>query len=216
MKSLLGIYLADILRGKDILDIGCGYGWCEVAFLKKDPKSITGIEITESDLKTIRENVKDERVSLAVSGATELPFANDSFDTVVSWEVIEHIPQGTEDKMFSEVARVLRRGGSFYLSTPHASFFSNLLDPAWMVAGHRHYSRKRLEGYAKRNGFSVEQVEICGGWWNVFSIVNMYVAKWVFRRKSFFGEYFVRKENDEYNGTKKSGFANIFICFKKI
>jgi 2-polyprenyl-3-methyl-5-hydroxy-6-metoxy-1,4-benzoquinol methylase len=215
LKSVSFVKAEDIV-GKNILDIGCGYGWCEVAFLQHNPKAITGIEISENDLETIRKNVTDGRLSVQVSGATKLPFPDGSFDTVVSWEVIEHIPVGTEDTMFSEVSRVLKPGGSFYLSTPHMSFFSNLFDPAWLLIGHRHYSRSRLERHAKKNGFAVERVEIRGGLWTVLSIINMYVAKWVFRRQSFYNDYFVRKENTEYNESTESGFANIFVQFKKL
>jgi 2-polyprenyl-3-methyl-5-hydroxy-6-metoxy-1,4-benzoquinol methylase len=213
LKSVNFVSEGDV-RGKKILDIGCGYGWCEVAFLDKDPKSITGIEISERDLATIRKNVTDSRISTEVSGATSLPFQDASFDTVVSWEVIEHIPVKTESLMFSEANRVLKPGGSFYLSTPHWSFFSNLLDPAWLLVGHRHYSRGRLARYARNAGLSVERVEIRGGWWSLFSLVNMYVAKWVFRRTSFYNDVFVRKEDAEYNDSS-DGFANIFVHFKK-
>lgn len=204
----------DILN-RDILDIGCRFGWCEVAFLKRDPKTMTGIEVSEDDLETVRENVRDERVTLAVSGATKLPFADRSFDTVVSWEVLEHIPVGTEHEMFSEVNRVLRPGGSFYFSTPNASFFSNLLDPAWLIAGHRHYSASRLTAYVDKAGLTVENVEILGSWWSIFSVVNMYVAKWLFRRSSFFNDKFVRREDEEYNRPQSAGFANVFMHCRK-
>lgn len=217
LKSVTFVHDTDI-KDKNILDIGCGYGWCEVAFLKRDPNAITGIEISEKDLETIRKNIIDTRMSLAVSGATKLPFEDESFDTVVSWEVIEHIPKGTELEMFSEVKRVLKKGGSFYLSTPHASFFSSILDPAWWLAGHRHYSEKRLTNYGKNTSLPVERVEIAGGWWSLFSIVNMYVSKWIFRRQSFFNDYFLEKEDSEYNdkGSNKKGFANIFVHFRKV
>lgn len=214
LKSVTFVHDADI-QEKDILDIGCGYGWCEIAFLRRNPNAITGIEISEKDLETIRKNVTDPRVSLFVSGATKLPFQDESFDTVVSWEVIEHIPKGTENKMFSEVRRVLKKNGSLYLSTPHASFFSNMFDPAWWLAGHRHYSKKSLESYGKRNSFSVERTEVAGGWWSIFSIINMYISKWIFRRQSFFSNYFLKKENVEYNDPHKNGFANIFVHFRK-
>ena len=214
LKSVAFVRDADI-QNKNILDIGCGYGWCEVAFLKRSPNAITGIEISEKDFETIRKNVIDTRVTLAVSGATKLPFEDGSFDTVVSWEVIEHIPVGTEDRMFAEVTRVLKNGGSFYLSTPHASFFSSILDPAWWFAGHRHYSKRSLIRYGQEASLSVERVEIAGGWWSLFSIINMYVAKWIFRRQSFFNDYFLKKENAEYNDPSREGFANIFVHFRK-
>lgn len=78
----------------------------------------------------------------------ELPFENESFDTVVCWEVIEHLPENSEHALFVEVNRVLKVGGAFSLSTPHDSLVSKLLDPAWWLMSHRHYSKGSLLGYA--------------------------------------------------------------------
>ncbi len=202
------------IRDKQILDIGCGFGWCEVSFLKRGARHITGIEISEADLDTIRKNVNDERVTTFVASATRLPFPDESFDTVVSWEVIEHIPRGAESQMFSEVARVLKKGGTFYLSTPHLSFWATMLDPAWWLLGHRHYSVFQLVRFARQASLRVEQTLVRGGWWTVLSVLNMYVAKWLFRRSMFFGADFVHNENMEYRSTR-DGFANIFARFKK-
>lgn len=203
------------IEGKEILDIGCGYGWCELNFLKRGAKNIVGAEIAEEDLLTIKKNIIDERVSVVVASAIDLPFPDESFDTVVSWEVIEHIPKGTEEKMFAEVHRVLKKGGAFYLSTPHWSFWAMLLDPAWWLIGHRHYSREHLGRYARKTSFAFETVAVRGSWWNIFSILNMYFSKWVFRKWMLMSEMFVRKENAEYE-SNRTGFTNIFAKFKKI
>lgn len=198
---------------KSILNIGCGFGWCELNFLGRGVKQMTGTEISEDDLKTARENILDKRVSFVVGSAIQLPFPSNSFDTVVSWEVIEHIPKKTENVMFAEVFRVLKPRGIFYLSTPHFGFFSNILDPAWWLVGHRHYSKQLLSSYARKNNFRMIEVTVKGKWWMLFSLVNMYVSKWIFRRRPFFGEFFARKEREEY--LKDDGFGNIFVKFQK-
>lgn len=202
------------LKGKTALDIGCGYGWCELDFLNRGVTKIIGVEQSEKDLETIQKNINNDRLELKVSSATNLPFEPNSFDTIVSWEVIEHIPKGTEKMMFSEVTRVLRPGGTFYLSTPHRSFFSNALDPAWWLIGHRHYSLKQLAKFANdTSSLRIELVNIKGGWWSLLSILNLYISKWIFRRKPIFETFFSEKENLEY--VADNGFANIFIKFRK-
>lgn len=202
------------VKGKDILNIGCGFGWCELNFLGRGVRQMTGMEISEEDLKTARENIVDEKVKFCVGSAIELPFPDQSFDTVVSWEVIEHIPKNNENRMFDEVARVLRSGGVFYLSTPHASFFSNMLDPAWWLIGHRHYSRRQLTMYAEKNGFDVVDVKIKGRWWMLFSVLNMYISKWILRRDPLFKDMFSQKDHEEYMAD--DGFGDIFIKMKKV
>lgn len=200
------------IKDKDILDIGCGYGWCELNLLARGVKKISAIEISENALKTIRQNIKDRRLTLKTGDTAQLPFENESFDTIVSWEVLEHIPKHTEQPMFKEVRRVLRKGGFFYLSTPNKNVFSNIFDPAWWF-GHRHYSVKNLRRFAKINGFGVVEEKIIGKWWTVFSIINLYVSKWLLGRKRMFNSFFDKKEDRELFS---KGFVNIFIKFKKL
>lgn len=229
MKNILGEKPKDILRGrllasvnfvndsdlkdKEVLDIGCGFGWCELNFLNRGVKKITGIEITEDDLKNIKQNLTDERLALDVGSAINLPFANESFDTVVSWEVIEHIPERAENKMFAEVYRVLKPGGYFYLSTPNNSFFTKILDPAWWFVKHRHYSAQDLMKYSKEAGFETSEIKTVGGWWSLISILDLYISKWIFRRPKFFKIFLDEKEDREY---AVAGFTNLFIKCKKI
>ena len=68
----------------------------------------------------MRRHFDDERVEFRVASATDLPFEDASFDTVVCWEVLEHLPKTSEQRAFDEIHRVLRPGGTLYLSTPHA------------------------------------------------------------------------------------------------
>lgn len=98
----------DILN-KIILDIGCGCGWFELYAIKKKCKKIFGIDVTEKDLKSARDNISDKRVSFKVDNAINLSFEDNLFDTVVSWDVIEHIPKNSEKLMFGEVGRVLKK-----------------------------------------------------------------------------------------------------------
>ncbi len=200
------------LHGKRVLDIGCGFGWFEVEALKRGVGSIIGIEMTEKDLATAKAHVRDSRARFEIGGALKVPLPDAGADTVVSWEVIEHIPKGTESKMFAEVSRVLAPGGTFYLSTPNATFFSNALDPAWWLIGHRHYRTKDLERYGAAHGLVAEEPRVVAGWLTLLEVLNMYVAKWVFRRRPFFEDWFMKRLDEEY---ARPGFVNVFIRFRK-
>ncbi len=201
------------IKSKKVLDIGCGYGWCEIDFLKRGVKKIVGTEITTSDLKTAKKYIKNPKAEFVVAGATKLPFPDNSFDTVVSWEVIEHIPKNSENQMFSEVNRVLKKGGTFYLSTPFRHIISNSLDPAWWLIGHRHYSKKQLTDYAKRNGFKVEKSYVKGRFFQAYAWVDMYIWKWIFKRRAFYTKKLDEKIDREYD--LEGGYANIFVKFRK-
>lgn len=201
------------LKDKEVLDLGCGFGWFELNALARGVKKIIGTEISEEDLKTAKENIKDKKVEFLIVKAPLLPFSDETFDTVVAWEVIEHLPRDSEEVMFSEVNRVLKPEGTFYLSTPFNSFFSTILDPAWWLIGHRHYSMNQIEKFANENGFRIDKNFIKGGWWIIFSLLNLYFAKWIFRRKPFAADFFGQKENQEYKD--ESGFVTLFAKFRK-
>ncbi len=199
---------------KNILDVGCGYGWFELNAIQRGAFSITGTEESEESLATAIKYAKDEKIRFQVGDATDLPFNSDTFDTVVSWAVIEHIPVRSELKMLSEVHRVLKKHGAFYLSTPYAHIASNVLDPAWWLIGHRHYSKDTLVKMAEKSGFSVVDTVIKGGFWEILAVNNLYLSKWIFRRRPFFERTINAFQNKEYQ--KNNGFTNIFIKFRKI
>lgn len=202
------------IKGKNVLDIGCGYGWCELNFLDRGVKKIVGTEVTAKDLNTAKKYVKSSKAEFIVAGATKLPFPDNSFDTVVSWEVIEHIPKNTENEMFSEVYRVLKTGGTFYLSTPYKHILSNMFDPAWWMIGHRHYSTNDLKQYGKKNNFKVAEVRVKGKFFQVYGWSDFYIWKWIFRRKSPIQDWLNKKIDEEYE--QNNGYANIFVKYKKV
>ncbi len=207
-------YVKDIdLRNKKVLDIGCGYGWFEIYAKSKNIQIIIGTELSKPDLLTAKRYIHDNSIKFVIADATHLPFKDSTFDTVVSWEVLEHIPKASEKVMFSEIARILKENGICYLSTPYKSFFNTLFDPAYWLTGHRHYEMKDIYSFIN-NKFSVINFSLVGGWWVILSSLNMYISKWIFRRSIFFKKYFDIKQDQEFS--KPNGFTNIFLRLKKI
>ncbi len=201
------------LADKDVLDIGCGFGWFAAHALRSGARSVMGIEPVEADLATARGQIHDERATFVVAGGEALPFEDESYDTVVMWEVLEHVPKGTEARVFAEVTRVLRPGGRFFLSTPYRSPIACATDPAWWLIGHRHYPRRRLLDFATDAGLDVEHLDIRGRGWQILHMNNMYVAKWVFRRRPFFeAASLARLDREWFAG---SGYTNAVLTCQK-
>jgi ubiquinone/menaquinone biosynthesis C-methylase UbiE len=201
------------IRGKSVLDVGCGYGWFEKFCIESKVKHIYGTEISENDLLTAKENINSKKASFIVAGALKLPFKDNTFDTVVAWEVIEHVPENKENIMFREINRVLKNGGEFYLSTPNDAVLSKYLDPAYYFISHRHYNLSNLINFGLNNGFLLEKTKVVGKFMTSISVLNMYVSKWILRREPILNNYFSKKETQEY---KKDGYYNIFVKFRKI
>lgn len=200
------------IKNKIILDVGCGFGWAEFLYSKLNPKRMVGLDISDECL-TVAKKFKHPSCSFKIGDALHLPFKDNTFDTVMSWEVLEHIPKDTEDKMFAELYRVLKPRGHLFLSTQHRNFFSTILDPAWWLIGHRHYTLNDIRKTANKSKFKVNQLYVKGGSFAIFGILNMYVSKWIFHRPPFFYSFFVAKTKKEFSQEK--GVVNIFLhCTK--
>jgi SAM-dependent methyltransferase len=89
--------------GSKILDVGCGGGRPILAEIGH----VTGLE-PNADLAESANSVYDEVVA---GSAESMPFPSDTFDAVVSTDIIGHIPNELKQKIFAEMFRVLRPGG---------------------------------------------------------------------------------------------------------
>jgi ubiquinone/menaquinone biosynthesis C-methylase UbiE len=100
--------------GDKVLEIGCGIG--SVVFeLSKQGYDVTGTDISNAAITYGLKKYGDIR--LEVQPAETLPYEDKSFDVVLSFDLFEHIAQ--IDRHVSEVARVLRPGGSYLFQTPN-------------------------------------------------------------------------------------------------
>lgn len=100
------------LRGRRVLDAGCGMGMYVAAFLREGAE-VFGIEI-EGDRAHAARQVSPH---IAVASAEALPLAGGSFDLVFSHEVLEHVEKDRE--AVREAARVLRPGGHLVVYVPN-------------------------------------------------------------------------------------------------
>ena len=114
-QRLLVPYLQSQKYAKgDLLEVGCGNGR-GVDYILPFIRSYTAIDRTEPAILPLQKKYPN---STFVRGAVPpMPFADNSFDTVISFQVIEHIK---EDRFFlKEVLRILRPSGFVLITTPN-------------------------------------------------------------------------------------------------
>ena len=153
-----------IQNGTNILDIGCGSGRHMGAAVRYKKIFAVGTDLAPDNLKeAARRLVFQEKLGegggawdLCVSDITSLPFADQSFDTVLCAEVLEHISD--EKTAVKELNRVLKPGHILAVSVPR--FFPEWI--CWKISreyrtaenGHiRIYQKKRLIELVQKNGF---------------------------------------------------------------
>ena len=106
-------FVAQQVSGR-CLDIGCGRGY-GFNYLKSNCSSCTGLDVSDRFLQEARAEFRE--VTFVKHNAEQLPFADASFDTITSFEVIEHIVD--DDSFLSEVVRVAAPGALVAISTPN-------------------------------------------------------------------------------------------------
>jgi 2-polyprenyl-3-methyl-5-hydroxy-6-metoxy-1,4-benzoquinol methylase len=105
-------------RGGHILDFGCGTGYGS-ALLAEHAAAVTGVDLSAEAIAYADAHYHRQNLTFRSIGRIEqnpLPFSDESFDTVVSFQVIEHIAE--TDAYLAEIARVLKPGGIFVVATP--------------------------------------------------------------------------------------------------
>jgi len=109
--------------GKFVLDAGCGTGYFG-GKLREKGFTVVGMDISFKAIKRASELYP--KVHFIINSLDDIfPFKDEEFDIIFSNETIEHV-YGTY-KMFSEMNRVLKRGGHLILTTPYHGRVKNLL-----------------------------------------------------------------------------------------
>lgn len=113
-------------QGLDVLDLGCAGGFMTEAIARHGAR-VTGIDPAREALAAARSHAAVEGLDIRYdegSGET-LPYADASFDAVVSVDVLEHV--SNLDAVLTEVTRVLRPGGWFLFDTINQSWLARLV-----------------------------------------------------------------------------------------
>jgi len=105
---------AAIARGEDVLDVGCGTGTLAVAAARAAPGvTVTGLDADASILVRARKKAAGAALEIGFDEgrSTALPYADASFDLVVSTLFFHHLPDDAKRQTAAELVRMLRPGG---------------------------------------------------------------------------------------------------------
>lgn len=134
----------------EILDAGCGTGGLIARLAPRHPWSWTGIDVSDVALTYAKERVRFLRADLRQGSVTAMPFADGSFDAIVSADVLYHIVD--DGKAMGEFARVLRPGGVVVLNLPAYRWLWSYHDIA--VHSQRRYTRSDVIRLVQDAGLS--------------------------------------------------------------
>lgn len=142
MAALLDRYVGSVGR---VLDAGCGTG-ANLRFLTRYGEPV-GVDLSGEALRfaALRQ---PEAIARASVGA--LPFADESFDLVTSFEVIYHLAVDDDRHALAEMARVIRRGGWLLVRVPAYNWLRGAHDRA--VQTRHRYTAAELRAKLRDTG----------------------------------------------------------------
>jgi 2-polyprenyl-3-methyl-5-hydroxy-6-metoxy-1,4-benzoquinol methylase len=111
--------------GKKVLDVGCGYGYGS-KMLHDSGRDVTSIDVSPEAIEYARK--KYPGPNYIVTDGNTLPFDDGTFDSVVAFEVLEHMPD--PERFVPEARRVLKPGGTLFISTPNPRHLINAVKHA--------------------------------------------------------------------------------------
>jgi ubiquinone/menaquinone biosynthesis C-methylase UbiE len=128
------------LKGKTILDIGCGSGGIALHLVERHGAAhATGFDVEQPVIEAASRRAAARGLAEKASFIPgPLPFADRSFDVVFSKDALLHVPD--KDALFAEIFRVLKPGGVFAASN-------------WMI-GHDGESSPEMKAYVAAEGLS--------------------------------------------------------------
>ncbi len=153
------------VTGLRVLEVACGRGGF-VRELCRAGAEVTGCDFSLAALGVAREKLRalgnGGSWVLVQGDAQGMPFADESFDIVISCETIEHVPD--VKSALREMWRVARPGAKFFLTTPN---YANLMGLYDLYARVRHPGRKDDQPFDRRQWFAQVRSSVRDAGWTI-------------------------------------------------
>jgi ubiquinone/menaquinone biosynthesis C-methylase UbiE len=127
------------VKGKKLIDVGCGLGGKTAFYATLGPKEAIGIDILEDNIaKAVEFGASKglgDVLSFKCADATDLPFHDASFDIAISDDSFEHYPN--PEGILNEVGRIVKPGGLFVIDfaqwgTPAGHHLQRWIKAPWV------------------------------------------------------------------------------------
>ena len=141
-SEILPAVTAGVVLGDQMLEIGPGPG-AATAWLRERVARLTALESDAAAAGRLAARYPDGNVAIDTGDATQMPYGDESFDSVASFTMLHHVPDAAAQyRILAEALRVLRPGGTLVGSDSlgsdglhrfHADDTYNPADPATML-----------------------------------------------------------------------------------
>lgn len=131
------VFASSYVRGKSVLDAGCGAGQGSDYLARSGADQVVGVDISPDAIRFAHAHWTQPNLAFAAMDVGRLAFPVGSFGAVTSIEVIEHLSHSEE--YVKEIRRVLSPGGILVMSTPNKRISSPTPGSLWPHHIHEFY-----------------------------------------------------------------------------
>jgi 2-polyprenyl-3-methyl-5-hydroxy-6-metoxy-1,4-benzoquinol methylase len=113
------LYVNDFVKNKEVLELGCGAGY-GIDYLSNNAKRIVTVDIDSESIEHAKQNSEATNIEYILQDILDgLRFQDNSFDVVISFQVIEHFNKRDVKRYLNEIFRLLKPDGTAFITTPN-------------------------------------------------------------------------------------------------
>jgi len=162
------LYIKLLFNPKTLLDVGCGTGEL-VCVLRKLGVDARGLELSQDALALAKAEVKPFLVKADIA---KIPFKNDSFEIVVSFDVLEHVERCHLQKVINETVRVAKKYILHKIFTQENTFLN------WLHADDPSHVSVFPQGFWERLFIKTKKVSVARKFFRLPSFIeSVYLLK---------------------------------------
>ncbi|HJE19887.1 MAG TPA: class I SAM-dependent methyltransferase [Aliicoccus persicus] len=107
-------------KNKQVLDLGCGYGWHSIYAAGNGAKFVIGVDLSERMIEIARDKTSFKNVKYQVGAMEDVDFPDETFDVVMSSLAFHYVEDFSS--LAENVFRMLKSNGVFVFTVEHPIF----------------------------------------------------------------------------------------------
>ncbi|APX71764.1 class I SAM-dependent methyltransferase [Companilactobacillus allii] len=105
---------------KDVLDLGCGYGWIDRYAVENNARSVLGVDLSEKMLAVAKEKTETDKIDYIKGDISQIDFEDNRFDIVISSLALHYVESFSY--LIKKISKYLKPNGILIFSVEHPIF----------------------------------------------------------------------------------------------
>ena len=142
------------VKGKSVLDIGCGYGAMTVKLADAGAQSVVGLDVSEKMITKAKIENQRNNIAYKILSAEKLSELNESFDAIVSCLAIHYIED--LNKLFADIYAHMNDNATLVFSMEHPMYTASKYEQKWELDKEGNVSGFTIDHYGDEGVRNIE------------------------------------------------------------